>query len=65
MVLSYIPDNNFVYLQNAPNQLYGAELECFAYYKSLRDFRLVEDTTHTPPWCLNLTCTGMYDNTIR
>lgn len=43
---------------NAPNQLFGAELECFAYYKSLRDFRLVEDTTHTPPWCLNLTCTG-------
>ncbi|CAC5365950.1 unnamed protein product [Mytilus coruscus] len=43
---------------NAPNQFYGSELECFAYYKSLRDFRLVEDTTHFPPWCLNLTCSG-------
>ncbi|KAK7484650.1 hypothetical protein BaRGS_00024058, partial [Batillaria attramentaria] len=42
----------------APNQLYGAELECFVYYKSLRDYRLVQDTTHCPPWCLTLTCTG-------
>ncbi|OWF45565.1 hypothetical protein KP79_PYT24425 [Mizuhopecten yessoensis] len=43
---------------NAPNQFYGAELECYTYYKSLRDYRLVEDTTHFPPWCSTLTCTG-------
>ncbi|KAL5005595.1 hypothetical protein ScPMuIL_016753 [Solemya velum] len=43
---------------NAPNQFYGAELECYVYYKSLRDFRLVEDTTHCPPWCLTLACAG-------
>ncbi|XP_069108657.1 cilia- and flagella-associated protein 65-like isoform X1 [Argopecten irradians] len=43
---------------NAPNQFYGAELECYTYYKSLRDYRLVEDTTHCPPWCCTLTCAG-------
>lgn len=43
---------------NAPNQLFGAELECYTYYKSLRDYKLVEDTTHSPPWCLTLNCTG-------
>ncbi|KAK3591649.1 hypothetical protein CHS0354_040559 [Potamilus streckersoni] len=42
----------------APNQFYGAELESFVYYKSLRDYKLVEDTTHCPPWCLTLTCLG-------
>lgn len=43
---------------NAPNQLFGAELECYAYYKSLRDYKLVESTTHCPPWCLTLECVG-------
>ncbi|WAR10588.1 CFA65-like protein [Mya arenaria] len=43
---------------NAPNQFFGAELECYAYYKSLRDYKLVEDSTHSPPWCLTLNCTG-------
>lgn len=43
---------------NAPNQFYGAELECYAYYKSMRDYRLTEDTTHCPPWCLTLVATG-------
>ncbi|XP_050388962.1 cilia- and flagella-associated protein 65 [Patella vulgata] len=42
----------------APNQFYGEELECYVYYKSLRDYRLVQDITHCPPWCLTLTCTG-------
>ncbi|CAH1790082.1 unnamed protein product [Owenia fusiformis] len=42
----------------AANKFYGAELECYAYYKSLRDYRLVESTTHTPPWCLTLTTMG-------
>lgn len=43
---------------NAPNQFFGSELECFCYYKSMRDYRLVEDTTHCPPWCLTLTAVG-------
>ncbi|ESO88046.1 hypothetical protein LOTGIDRAFT_219687 [Lottia gigantea] len=41
-----------------PNQFYGSELECYVYYKSLRDYRLVEDNTHCPPWCLTLTCSA-------
>ncbi|XP_041374433.1 cilia- and flagella-associated protein 65-like [Gigantopelta aegis] len=43
---------------NVPNQFFGAELECFVYYKSLRDYRLVEDSTFCPPWCVTVTCTG-------
>ncbi|ELU10422.1 hypothetical protein CAPTEDRAFT_209666 [Capitella teleta] len=43
---------------NAPNLFFGAELECYAFYKSLRDYRLVEDATHCPPWCMTLTATG-------
>lgn len=58
-VYTYMLRLSFWPLQNAPNQFFGAELECFAYYKSMRDFRLVEDTTQCPPWCLNLTCSGM------
>ncbi|XP_074643169.1 cilia- and flagella-associated protein 65-like [Tubulanus polymorphus] len=43
---------------SASNTFFGAELECFAFYKSLRDYRLVEDLTHSPPWCVTVTCTG-------
>lgn len=42
----------------APNKLYGNELECHVSYKSLGDFRLVEDRTQCPPWCLTLKCLG-------
>ena len=42
----------------APNQFFGSELEGYVFYKSLRDYRLVEDTTHTPPWCITVTATG-------
>ncbi|XP_059144553.1 cilia- and flagella-associated protein 65-like [Physella acuta] len=42
----------------AENQIYGNELECFVSYKSLRDYRLVEDKTMCPPWCLTLSCIG-------
>lgn len=42
----------------APNKLFGAELECYVYFKGLRDYRLVQDLTHCPPWCITLTCTG-------
>ncbi|KAH9495755.1 Cilia- and flagella-associated protein 65 [Bulinus truncatus] len=43
---------------NSENKLYGSELECFVYYKNLREYRLVEDTTHFPPWCLTVRCLG-------
>ncbi|XP_060587307.1 cilia- and flagella-associated protein 65-like isoform X2 [Ruditapes philippinarum] len=43
---------------NAPNQFFGCELECYVFYKSLRDYKLVESTTHCPPWCITLSCTG-------
>ena len=42
-------------LQDRPNNFYSNELECFCYYKSLRDYRLVETLTHAPPFCLTLT----------
>ncbi|XP_067934870.1 cilia- and flagella-associated protein 65-like [Watersipora subatra] len=40
---------------NAPNNFFSNELECFCYYKSTRDYRLVESLTHSPPFCLTLT----------
>lgn len=43
---------------NAANQFFSADLECYAFYKSMRDYRLVEDTTLCPPWCLTLNATG-------
>lgn len=43
---------------NAANQFFSADLECYAFYKSMRDYRLVEDTTLCPPWCLSLSATG-------
>ncbi|XP_067890912.1 cilia- and flagella-associated protein 65 isoform X3 [Heterodontus francisci] len=36
------------------NVLYAAELECFTYYKVLRDYRLVDDSTFCPPWFLTV-----------
>ncbi|RUS91152.1 hypothetical protein EGW08_001065, partial [Elysia chlorotica] len=42
----------------ASNKMYGNELECHVMYKSLRDYRLVEDLTQCPPWCLTLKCLG-------
>lgn len=43
---------------NAGNQFFSADLECYAFYKSMRDYRLVEDSTLCPPWCLSLSATG-------
>ncbi|KAM7444065.1 hypothetical protein ABFA07_007249 [Porites harrisoni] len=43
---------------NAANQFFSADLECYAFYKSMRDYRLVEDATMCPPWCLTLNTTG-------
>ncbi|XP_048390683.2 cilia- and flagella-associated protein 65 isoform X2 [Stegostoma tigrinum] len=36
------------------NMLYAAELECFAYYKVIRDYRLVDDRTFCPPWSITV-----------
>ncbi|XP_072436052.1 cilia- and flagella-associated protein 65 [Chiloscyllium punctatum] len=36
------------------NMLYAAELECFAYYKVIRNYRLVDDRTFCPPWSLTV-----------
>ena len=47
-----------VFLQSLPSQFYGSELEGYVYYKSLRDYRMVEDSTHCPPWCVNIMATG-------
>ncbi|XP_006820550.2 cilia- and flagella-associated protein 65-like [Saccoglossus kowalevskii] len=41
-----------------PNQFFGAELECYAFYKSMRDYRLVQDETFSPPWCMTLNTVG-------
>eukprot|EP00795_Rhopilema_esculentum_P013350 gene13350-4200_t len=39
-------------------QFFSAEVEGFAFYKSMRDHRLVEDATMCPPWCLTTIATG-------
>ena len=43
---------------NIDNSFYGTELECYAYYKSMRSFRLVNEDTFTPSWCLALNVSG-------
>ncbi|PIK59519.1 putative coiled-coil domain-containing protein [Apostichopus japonicus] len=43
---------------DAPNQFYGSELEGYAFYKSMRDYRLVQDETFAPPWCLTVSAVG-------
>ncbi|KAI9102498.1 hypothetical protein DFS34DRAFT_577433 [Phlyctochytrium arcticum] len=40
------------------NSIYGMQLECFVYFKSMRNFRLVNEDTFTPPWCLTPMVTG-------
>ncbi|XP_038048739.1 cilia- and flagella-associated protein 65-like [Patiria miniata] len=42
----------------APNQFFAAELEGYAFYKSMRDYRLVQDETFCPPWCLTVSAIG-------
>ena len=37
---------------------YVAELEAFVYFKNQRTFRLVNDTSLTPPWCLSYNVSG-------
>ncbi|XP_064167568.1 cilia- and flagella-associated protein 65 [Anguilla rostrata] len=40
------------------NTLHAAQLECFAWYKVLRDHRLVEEPTLCPPWCVTVRVSG-------
>lgn len=40
------------------NFYYCSELECYCYYKTQRNFRLVNDESFTPPWCLTLRAIG-------
>ncbi|XP_072325408.1 cilia- and flagella-associated protein 65 isoform X1 [Scyliorhinus torazame] len=44
------------------NMLFAAELECFAYYKVMRDHRFVDENTFCPPWCLTVNVQG---NTLQ
>ncbi|KAH6577222.1 hypothetical protein BASA60_004157 [Batrachochytrium salamandrivorans] len=43
---------------NIDYSFYGAQLECFVYFKSMRTFRLVNEDTFTPSWCLTPTVAG-------
>ena len=40
------------------NRNYISELEAFVYFKNQRTFRLVNDYSLTPPWCLTTACIG-------
>ena len=42
------------------NAFYGAQLECFVYFKNMRNFRLVNEETFTPPWCLTPMIAGYF-----
>jgi len=44
------------------DQLYHETLECYAYFKTNRTFRLVTDKTFSPPWCIRLRA---FANTFR
>jgi hypothetical protein len=46
----------FVPKQSSRNFL--SELEAYVYFKNQRTFRLVNDFSLTPPWCLTLNCMG-------
>ena len=43
---------------DADNTYYCRNLECFCYFKIMRNFRLVEDASFSPPWCLSTTVMG-------
>jgi hypothetical protein len=47
-----IAEFQVTFLPGIENAFYGKELECYVYYKSMRSFRLVNELTFTPPWCL-------------
>ncbi|KAJ3349706.1 hypothetical protein HDU83_000324 [Entophlyctis luteolus] len=47
-----------IFRPTAENAFYGQQLECFVYFKSMRNFRLVNPDTFTPPFCLTPTVAG-------
>jgi hypothetical protein len=47
---------NFRPLQS--NRNYVSELEAYVYFKNQRTFRLVNDATMTPPWCMSICASG-------
>ncbi|KNE58609.1 hypothetical protein AMAG_04173 [Allomyces macrogynus ATCC 38327] len=49
-VVSYRPQKEDVF--------HETQLECFMYAKTMRNFRLVQDATFTPPWCFPLRLVG-------
>ncbi|XP_067299570.1 cilia- and flagella-associated protein 65 [Pseudorasbora parva] len=46
------------YSPSQQNVFHAAQLECFTFYKVLRDHRNVEDQTLCPPWCLTVRVSG-------
>ncbi|KAJ8004474.1 hypothetical protein DPEC_G00136070 [Dallia pectoralis] len=46
------------YTRGQQNTFHGAQMECFAAYKVLRDFTLVDDRTLCPSWCLTVRVSG-------
>ncbi|XP_015214914.2 cilia- and flagella-associated protein 65 [Lepisosteus oculatus] len=46
------------YTPSHENTINGADLECFAFYKAMKDSCYVEDSTLCPPWCLTLRVSG-------
>lgn len=43
---------------DGPDRIYGSELEGFAYFKSQRQFELVNERFISPPFCVLLRCAG-------
>ena len=44
--------------QGKPGQFYAQELECFAFYKSLRNHHQIDNHTMCPPWCTTVRAAG-------
>ncbi|XP_062391076.1 cilia- and flagella-associated protein 65 [Sardina pilchardus] len=51
-------DVRVTYCPLQDNTVHGAQLECFAVYKVLRDHRLTEEVTLCPPWCVTVRVSG-------
>lgn len=49
---------NITFIPNQVDVNYFLELEAYVYYKNQRTFRLVNDPTMTPPWCLTTKLIG-------
>jgi hypothetical protein len=43
---------------NYENQFYGQQLECYVFYKTMRNFRLVNEKTLCAPWCISTYASG-------